>query len=224
MPPAPSMIDLRSDTQTKPSPAMREAMAGAEVGDEQKREDPTVVALEEAAAAFVGQRGGRLPAERDDGQRDRARDPRRARHRAARRGRRAHIMISELGGPAMHAGLLDARAPRDARPDRARAGPRARSSRPIRCTRRSRRCSRSRTPHNSSGGTVWPLRASSRRSSRRRASSAWRSISTARGSRTPRSRSAARRLRSGASSTPSRCASRRVSAARSARSSPARTS
>ena len=52
---AEAVIDLRSDTQTKPSPAMREAMMDAPVGDEQKREDPTVVALEEAAAAFVGQ-------------------------------------------------------------------------------------------------------------------------------------------------------------------------
>ena len=49
------MIDLRSDTQTKPSPGMREAMASAEVGDEQRREDPTVLALEERAARFLGQ-------------------------------------------------------------------------------------------------------------------------------------------------------------------------
>ena len=49
------MIDLRSDTQTRPSPGMREAMAYAEVGDEQQREDPTVLALEERAAALLGQ-------------------------------------------------------------------------------------------------------------------------------------------------------------------------
>ena len=35
-------IDLYSDTKTKPSPGMRKAMADAEVGDEQKMEDPTV--------------------------------------------------------------------------------------------------------------------------------------------------------------------------------------
>src|SRR5215472_6994553 len=35
-------IDLYSDTKTKPSPGMRKAMAEAEVGDEQKYEDPTV--------------------------------------------------------------------------------------------------------------------------------------------------------------------------------------
>ena len=36
------MIDLSSDTQTRPTPEMREAMARAEVGDEQKGLDPTV--------------------------------------------------------------------------------------------------------------------------------------------------------------------------------------
>jgi threonine aldolase len=99
------MIDLRSDTQTQPSPQMRRAMAEAVVGDEQKREDPTVLALERAAADFLGQeeavylptatmaneialvilgrRGGELLVEET-----------------------AHIMIYELAGPAVHAGLL----------------------------------------------------------------------------------------------------------------------
>jgi threonine aldolase len=45
------MIDLRSDTVTHPTPAMRRAMAEAEVGDDVYGEDPTVRALEEAAAA-----------------------------------------------------------------------------------------------------------------------------------------------------------------------------
>ena len=48
------MIDLRSDTVTKPTPAMRRAMAEAEVGDEVYREDPTVRRLEEEAAALLG--------------------------------------------------------------------------------------------------------------------------------------------------------------------------
>jgi len=48
------MIDLRSDTVTKPSPAMREAMARAEVGDDVYGEDPTVRALEERVAALLG--------------------------------------------------------------------------------------------------------------------------------------------------------------------------
>jgi threonine aldolase len=44
------MIDLRSDTVTKPTPAMRAAMAAAEVGDDVYREDPTVNRLEQRAA------------------------------------------------------------------------------------------------------------------------------------------------------------------------------
>ncbi len=48
------MIDLRSDTMTKPSLAMREAMARAEVGDDVYGEDPTVRALEERVAALLG--------------------------------------------------------------------------------------------------------------------------------------------------------------------------
>ena len=98
------MIDLRSDTQTKPSRAMLEAMVAAEVGDEQRREDPTVLELEAKAAAFLGQpeavylptatmanqiallvlggRGTELIVEDT-----------------------AHIMLSELGGAAAHAGL-----------------------------------------------------------------------------------------------------------------------
>jgi threonine aldolase len=47
-------IDLRSDTVTQPTPAMREAMARAEVGDDVYGEDPTVRALEERVAALLG--------------------------------------------------------------------------------------------------------------------------------------------------------------------------
>jgi len=45
------MIDLRSDTVTRPTPEMRSAMAAAEVGDDVYDEDPTVRSLEEIAAA-----------------------------------------------------------------------------------------------------------------------------------------------------------------------------
>jgi threonine aldolase len=48
------MVNLYSDTQTRPTPEMREAIARAEVGDEQRRADPTVVALEERVAALLG--------------------------------------------------------------------------------------------------------------------------------------------------------------------------
>jgi threonine aldolase len=98
------MIDLRSDTQTKPSRAMRQAMATAEVGDEQEREDPTVLALErrvaellgheeavylptatmanQIALMILGEPGTELVVEET-----------------------AHIVVSELGGAALHAGL-----------------------------------------------------------------------------------------------------------------------
>ena len=48
------LIDLYSDTQTRPSPGMRKAMAEAEVGDEQRREDPTTTRLEERVAELLG--------------------------------------------------------------------------------------------------------------------------------------------------------------------------
>jgi threonine aldolase len=51
---AESIIDLRSDTVTKPSPGMREAIAGAEVGDDVLGDDPTVKRLEERMAALLG--------------------------------------------------------------------------------------------------------------------------------------------------------------------------
>lgn len=47
-------VDLRSDTVTQPTPAMREAMARADVGDDGSGEDPTVNALEARYAALVG--------------------------------------------------------------------------------------------------------------------------------------------------------------------------
>ncbi len=98
------MIDLRSDTKTLPSPGMRQAMATAEVGDEQRREDPTVLELERRAAellgqeeavylptatmanqialAILGERGSELIVEQS-----------------------AHIMTAELGGAARHSGM-----------------------------------------------------------------------------------------------------------------------
>jgi threonine aldolase len=48
------VFDLRSDTVTRPTPAMREAMATAEVGDDVFGEDPTVVRLQERAARILG--------------------------------------------------------------------------------------------------------------------------------------------------------------------------
>jgi threonine aldolase len=53
-----SLIDLRSDTVTKPSPEMRRAMAEAEVGDDVFEDDPTVKRLEARAAELLGKEAG----------------------------------------------------------------------------------------------------------------------------------------------------------------------
>jgi threonine aldolase len=54
----PEQIDLRSDTVTRPSAAMRAEMARAEVGDDVYREDPTVNRLQEAVAELLGKESG----------------------------------------------------------------------------------------------------------------------------------------------------------------------
>jgi threonine aldolase len=54
MPSPDGSVDLRSDTVTTPNPAMRRAMADAEVGDDVYGEDPTVNHLQELAASMVG--------------------------------------------------------------------------------------------------------------------------------------------------------------------------
>ena len=53
-PPRNRQVDLRSDTTTRPTPEMRAAMAAAEVGDDGYADDPTVRALEQAAALRMG--------------------------------------------------------------------------------------------------------------------------------------------------------------------------
>src|SRR5205807_8455633 len=52
------VVDLRSDTVTRPTPAMRRAMAEAVVGDDVYREDPTVNQLEERAAEIFEREAG----------------------------------------------------------------------------------------------------------------------------------------------------------------------
>jgi threonine aldolase len=49
-----ALVDLRSDTVTRPTPGMRRAMADAEVGDDVYGEDPTITALEERVASMFG--------------------------------------------------------------------------------------------------------------------------------------------------------------------------
>ena len=52
------IVELRSDTMTRPTPSMRRAMANAEVGDDCFGEDPSVNRLEEAMAALLGKEAG----------------------------------------------------------------------------------------------------------------------------------------------------------------------
>src|SRR5260221_4115702 len=83
---------------------MREAMVNAEVGDEQRREDPTVIALEERAAAFLGQEEAvYLPTATMSNQIALLLLGERGTELIAEE--TAHIMIAELGGAAMHSGL-----------------------------------------------------------------------------------------------------------------------
>ena len=53
-----ALVNLYSDTQTRPTDGMRQAIAGAEVGDEQKREDPTVNRLQDRVAELLGHDAG----------------------------------------------------------------------------------------------------------------------------------------------------------------------
>jgi threonine aldolase len=53
-----AIVDLRSDTVTRPTPGLRRAMAEAEVGDDVYGEDPTVNALESEVAALLGHQAG----------------------------------------------------------------------------------------------------------------------------------------------------------------------
>jgi threonine aldolase len=149
------VIDLRSDTQTKPSPGMRRAMAEAEVGDEQRREDPTVLALEERAAAFLGQEEAvYLPTATMGNQI--------ALQILSRPGdeliveESAHIIVSELGGAAVHSGLQT----RGLRGDRGLIGVeqlRAAITPPDPLHRPRATVLALENTHNSAGGAVWPL-------------------------------------------------------------------
>lgn len=59
-PPALAVVDLRSDTMTKPCKRLRAAMSGAVVGDDVFGEDPTVSRLEDCVAHLVGKEKGLL--------------------------------------------------------------------------------------------------------------------------------------------------------------------
>jgi threonine aldolase len=149
------VIDLRSDTQTKPSAEMRAAIANAEVGDEQKREDPTVNELERRAAELLGQEAAVYVPTATMANEIALRTLGRPGDEVVAE-ENSHIFLAELGGPAVHAGLMT-------RPLRCEAG----RFTPEQLRETVRVTDRSHVPptrivsientHNSSGGRVWPL-------------------------------------------------------------------
>jgi threonine aldolase len=99
------VIDLRSDTATRPTEGMRAAIAAAEVGDEQRREDPTVNTLQQRAASLLGQEAALfLPTATMANQVALKLHTRPGDVLVAER--HAHVVIYEYGGPAAHAGLM----------------------------------------------------------------------------------------------------------------------
>ena len=149
-------INLYSDTQTRPSDGMREAIASAEVGDEQRGLDPTTTALQERVAELLGHEAGLfLPSGTMCNEI--------ALRLHARPGgdevlldRTAHPVNAEAGGPAQLAGLMvrvlegdrgvftAAQVEASVRPEGNRYMPRSR----LVCVEQT---------SNLGGGTVWPL-------------------------------------------------------------------
>lgn len=149
------MIELRSDVKTRPSAAMRAAMANAEVGDDHNGEDPTVNELERRGAVLLGQEAALfLPSATMANQIAFRVQTRPGEELLGEES--SHVFISEQGGPAVHSqlvcrglpghlGRISAEQLRAAvRPHRPQYYPRS-AVLVIENT------------HNSAGGTVWPL-------------------------------------------------------------------
>ncbi len=145
------MIDLRSDTVTKPTPGMLAAMAAAEVGDEQYLEDPTTRELERRMAELLGHEAALfLPTATMANQAALRSQTRPGGVLLAEE--RTHVLVYEWGGPAIHSGLIM----RGVRAERGRVTPQHvwAENDPdlgpggIVVLENS---------HRSSGGTIWPL-------------------------------------------------------------------
>jgi threonine aldolase len=149
------VIELRSDTLTQPTPGMRQAIANAVVGDEQKREDPTVNELERRAAELLGQEEAvflptatmanqialRIQTEPGD---------------EILAEQHSHVFLYEQGGPAVHSGLVMRPLPGFAgriAPEQVRASISDPRSGHMSVTK----LVSLENTHNSAGGRVWPL-------------------------------------------------------------------
>src|SRR5436309_13638283 len=102
----PTMVNLYSDTQTRPTAAMRRAMAEAEVGDEQRFEDPTVNALCARVAELLGMEAAVFLPSGTMCNEIAFRLHIRPGGDEAILHRRSHPIIAEAGGPAAFAGAM----------------------------------------------------------------------------------------------------------------------
>jgi threonine aldolase len=99
------VIDLRSDTVTKPTHGMLAAMAAAEVGDEQEREDPTTNELQRRMAELLGHEAALLFPTATMANQAALRVLSRPGCKVVAE-ERTHVLIYEWGGPAIHSGLV----------------------------------------------------------------------------------------------------------------------
>jgi threonine aldolase len=99
------VIDLRSDTMTKPTPGMLAAMAAAEVGDEQEREDPTTNELQRRMAELLGHEAALFFPTATMANQTALRVLSRPGAKVVAE-ENTHILIWEWGGPAIHSGLV----------------------------------------------------------------------------------------------------------------------
>ena len=100
------LVNLYSDTQTRPSEAMRAAIASAEVGDEQRGEDPTTIELERRVASLLGQEAAVFLPSGTMCNEIAIRAHVRPGGDEVFLGRRAHPIEDEAGGPAMLSGAV----------------------------------------------------------------------------------------------------------------------
>jgi len=149
------VIDLRSDTATKPTDGMRRAIAEAMVGDEQKREDPSVNALQDRVAALLGHEAAIfVPTATMANQIALKLHTRPGDVLLAEKN--AHVVIYEYGGAAAHAGVMTIGLPGD----RGRLTPeQIRSAAEPSSKMADQRVTvlALEDTHNASGGRVWPL-------------------------------------------------------------------
>jgi threonine aldolase len=143
------VIDLRSDTMTRPTPGMLAAMTAAEVGDEQEREDPTTNELQRRMAGVLGHEAALFFPTATMANQVALRVLSRPGAKVVAE-ENTHVLIWEWGGPAIHSGLVMQGVVADA------GRPTAGQIEELDGLGRGGVLVLENT-HNSSGGRVWPL-------------------------------------------------------------------